>query len=272
MPPLMTISNAASDLIASQQLVENKNSELYTELIRISTTERINQASSDAIEALLSTASNTDARFLERAYENASMSSALLNTASSTVDQASELAMQAEEVAIRANSSAISDAERELLNARYTSIIENIDSLASSATFNGRALFGESFSFFLGTETTDIVEVEIAELTTASLGLENTDLSTVENASTALTAVQSSLDSLLGQQASLGNYSSLISTKADSISKELFTANTSKVRINSPDSLQSSVDLAKSLISQDPATALQVHDQENLSSFLNGLS
>ena len=87
----MTISNAASDLLASQQQVENTNSQLYTELIRISASERINQASSNAIEALLGAAVNTDARFLERAYENASMSTAMLDSASSTLDQASEL-------------------------------------------------------------------------------------------------------------------------------------------------------------------------------------
>ena len=106
----MTINNASSDLLASQQLLQSKNSQLYTEIVRISATDRINQASASAIEALLGTSSNTDARFLERAYENASMSSAMLNTASSTLDQASELAMQAEEVAIRASSSTISDA------------------------------------------------------------------------------------------------------------------------------------------------------------------
>ncbi|MBX2822423.1 MAG: hypothetical protein KTR29_22195 [Rhodothermaceae bacterium] len=268
----MTINNAASDLIASQQQLENKNSQLYTELIRLSASERINQASSDAINALLSTASNTDARFLERAYENASMSSAMLNTASSTLDQASELAMQAEEISIRASSDTISDAERALLNDRYNGILENLDSLASSATFNGQSLFGESFSFFLGTESTDIVEVEIAELSTSALGLAGTDLSTVENATAAQTAIKNGLDSIISQQAALGNTGNTISLKADSISKELFTTNTSKIRINSPDSLQASVDLAKSLITQDPGTALQLHNQANLSAFLTSLS
>ena len=159
-----------------------------------------------------------------------------------------------------------------MLNDRYTAIIDQLDSLASSTTFNGQALFGESFSFFLGTETTDIVEVEIAELSTSALGLNGTDLTTVDNAITAQEAAQNSLDSIASQQAALGNTSSIISTKTETISKELFTANTSKVRINSPGSLQSSVDLAKSLITQDPAIAMQVHNQANLSSFLNSLS
>ena len=268
----MTINNASSDLLASQQLLENKNSQLYTEIIRISTTQRINEASSNAIEALLSTSSNTDARFLERAYENASMSSAMLNTASSTLDQASELAMQAEEVAIRASSSAISEDERALLNDRYNGILENLDSLASSATFNGRSLFGESFSFFLGTESTDIVEVDIAELSTSALGLTGTDLSTVENATTAQSAIQNGLDTIIGQHAALGDTLNTISIKSETISKELFNTNTSQVRINSPDSLQASVDLAKSLIDQNPTTVLQLHNQENLSAFLTSIS
>ena len=268
----MIVNNASSDLLASQQLLENKNSQLYSEIIRISATDRINQASASAIEAILGTASNTDARFLERAYENASMSSAMLHTASSTLDQASELTMQAEEVAIRASSSAISDAERALLNDRYNGILENLDSLASSATFNGRALFGESFSFFLGTESTDIVEVDIAELSTAALGIDATDLTSVENATTAQTAIQSGLDAIIGQQAAIGNTLSTISTKSETISKELFNTNTSKVRINTPDSLQASVDLAKSLIDQNPTTILQLHSQENLSTFLNSIS
>ena len=268
----MTVSNPVSDLLASQQQVEEKNSKLYTELIRISASERINQASADAVDALLNTATQTDARFLERAYENASMSSAMLNTASSTMDQASELAMQAEEIAIRATSSAISDEERALLNDRYTSILTNLDSLADETTFNGKALFGESFSFFLGTESTDIVEVEIAELSSSTLGLSDTDLTTVENSSAAVSAIQNGLDTIVSQQAALGNSSSVIRSKAESISSDLFASNTSKVRINSTDSLQSSVDLAKSLISQDPTTAMQIHSQENLSTFLNSLS
>ena len=268
----MTINNASSDLLASQQLLQSKNSQLYTEIIRISATDRVNEASASAIEALLGSASNTDARFLERAYENVSMSSAMLNTASSTLDQASELAMQAEEVAIQASSDAISDAERALLNNRYNGILENLDSLASTATFNGQSLFGESFSFFLGTESTDIVEVDIAELSASALGLAGTDVSTVENATAAQTAIQNGLDFITSQHAALGNTLSTISTKGESISKELFTTNTSRLRINSPDSLQASVDLAKSLINENPATILQLHSQQNLSAFLTSIS
>ena len=224
------------------------------------------------MDALLGTFINSEARFIERAYANASDSASMLNIASGTVEQASELAMQAEELAIRANSSAISESEREILNDRYNSIISNLDSLITDTTFNGQNVFGNSFSFFLGTESSDVLEVQFDDLNASALGLSGTSLSSVENAASAQEAIQNGLDTLLGQQAAIGNAASLITTRAESIGKELFRSNTSKIRVNNPGSLQSSVDLARSLISNNPVSAMQVHDQTNLSSFLTSLS
>lgn len=268
----MNVNATGSNILLSQMQLESNNSELHHKIIRISAEHKIGEASANAINALLSTSANTDARFLERAYANAADSASMLNIASGTLDQASELAMQAEELSIRANSAAISDEERALLDERYASIISQIDDLASSTTFNGQQIFGNSFSLFLGTEASEVVEVQIDELSTSGLGLSGTSLSTVENAAAAQSAIQSSLDTIIGQHGAIGNAASLISTRAENLSKELFSSNTSKIRINSPGSLHSSVDLARSLINQSPTTAMQMFDQSNLSAFLTSLS
>ena len=224
------------------------------------------------MNALLGSYINSEARFLERAYANASDSASMLNIASGTLEQASELAMQAEELAIRANSSAISDDERAILDAQYASIVSNIDDLVSSTTYNGQNVFGNSFSFFLGTESSDVLEIQIDDLSASSLGLSGTSLSTADNAAAAQSAIQSSLDAILNQQSAIGDTASIITTRAENIGKELFRSNSSKIRVNNPGSLKSSVDITKSLISSEPTTAMQIHNQTNLFSFLTSLS
>ena len=268
----MDVNATNSSVLLSQLQLESNNSDIQKAIIRISAEHKISEASSDAMDALLGTYINSEARFLERAYDNASASASMLNIASGSLEQATELAMQAEELAIRANSSAISDAEREILNDRYNSIVSEIDSVIADTTYNGQAVFDNSFSFFLGTESSDVLEIQFDDLSTSSLGLSGTSLSSTEEATTAQGAIQSSLDSILGQQTAIGNAASIITTRAENISKELFRSNTSKVRVNNPGSLQSSVDIARSLISNDPTTAIQIHDQSNLSAFLTNLS
>ena len=268
----MKVNATDANLLLSKLQLESNNSDYHKAIIRISAEHKISEASSDAMDALIGTYINTEARFLERAYANASDAASMLNVASGTLEQASELAMQAEEIAIQANSSAISDAERVLLNDRYNSIISNLDDLVTSTTYNGQSVFGSSFSFFLGTESSDVLEVQFDDLSTSALGLDGTSLSSAENAASAQGAIQNGLDTILGQQAAIGNAASLITTRAENIGKELFRSNSSKIRVDNPGSLQSSVDLARSLISNDPATAIQIHNQANLSSFLTSLS
>ncbi len=268
----MNVNSLNSDIITAQQQLENKNSRIFNTLIRISASEKISQAKNDAVEALLGTTSSTDARFLERAYMNVRDSASLLDTASSAVEQTSELFMQAEELAIRANSDALGAEERALLDDQYQSIMSTIDDLVSDTSFNGQAVFGNSFSFFLGTSSSDIVDVTFDDLSTASLGLTGTDLTSTSNAASALSAVQDGLNTVIGQQSSIANTGSILSSRADQLSEAMFNTHTSMIRIDSPDSLSSSVDLAKSLISQNATIASVVHNQSNLSAFLTDLS
>ena len=268
----MNVSYFNPDILVSQQNLENANAEIYNTLIKISAAQKIENAAADPMDALLSTNVNVEARFLNRAYMNAADSASLLNIASSTTDQASELLIQAEELAIRANSDALSADERALVEARYESIKQNLDDLVSDATFNGQAIFGNSFSFFLGTSESDILEVDISNIDTESLGLRGTNISSAENAASVLSTIQSALNTLADQQTTIGNTQSALSTLSDDLGTRMFYNSTSLVRVDAPDSLESSVDLTKSLINQSAASAFLVHDQKNLTNFLTSIS
>ena len=268
----MQVNPISSELSITQQRIVAQNSAINDALIRISATQKIDKASSDAINALLGAGANTEAQFMERAYMNALDSASMLSTASSTSEQASELLIQAEELAIRASSASLSNEDRALVEASYNSTIDALDSLIQGATFNGKALFGESFSFFLGTSPSDTLMVNLGDISADSLGLRSINLSSVENAQSALTTINNGLDAVIEQQGAIASAQSTLESRATHLSQELFNTSTLQLRVDSPDSLTAFVDTTKSLITQDSATAFLVHNQNNLSAFLTSIS
>ena len=243
------------------------NADQNQSLIKLATAQRINEAAVDTADLAMGMMFDAELAALHAAELNAMDALSMLDTAGSTVEGAVELTMRAEELAIRANSSALTDAERGYIDAELQSIKGQLDDL-SSTTFNDVAVFDSSLSFQLGDEMADVVAVDIAAIDAATLGMQNTSVDTMANASSALADIQAGRDSLIAQAGAIGDASAGIAMRADNIRNQSIQVATANSRIQDADMAALATDLSQTIVKQEAGAIAMSHAQANLSSFL----
>ncbi|MCB9838505.1 MAG: hypothetical protein H6813_04135 [Phycisphaeraceae bacterium] len=150
---MFSIQNNVNSLIAQHAFAQN-NIQLMRSFTKLSTGLRINSGADDpagliASENLRATLSHLEAesRSLERADH-------VVATADAALGEISELANRADELAVAsANTAGMSQEEIEANQMELDSIIDSVDRIASTTTFNGSKLLDGSFSMTAAHDT-----------------------------------------------------------------------------------------------------------------------
>ena len=150
---MISVQNNVNSLIAQRSFAQN-NIRLMNSFTKLSTGLRINSGADDpagliASENLRATLSQLEAetRSLERAQY-------VTNTADAALGEISELGNRAEALAVaNANTAGMSQEEIDANQMEMDSIIEAIDRIASTTTFNGSKLLDGAFSMTAAFET-----------------------------------------------------------------------------------------------------------------------
>ncbi len=265
-----TLNNA---IISQTNLqLANTQSRISDALVRLSTGQRINQASQDAVALVMSTQLQTQVATLSVARYNAQDAISLLDTSSGALESAAEPLIRAEELTIRAGSAALSSSDRALIDAELQSIKTNLNELSDQTAASGRPLFGETNTFVLGTESTGLYSIETGEISAASLGIEDITLSSAEEAQAALGIIQGGLDTVLSQHAEVAGMQSIIRSKSDQIRTDIINYSKAYSHIADTDFARETESLSTSFIKQQASSLLLVHTQANLTSFLASIS
>lgn len=263
---ITTLNNAISSH-ANLQLVNNQ-SRISEALVRLSSGQRINQASQDAVALVMSAQFQSQVATLSVAQYNAQDAISLLDTSRGALESAAELMIRAEELTIRAGSAALSTSDRALIDAELQTIKTNLDDLSSQTAPNGRPLFGEVNTFVLGTESADLYNIEVNEFNAKSLGIEDINLSSAEEAHTALGTIKAGLETVLSHHAEVTGMQSTLQSKSDQIRTEIINYSKAYSHIADTDFARETESLSTSFIKQQASSLLLVHSQATLTSFL----
>jgi len=162
---MFSINNNVNSLVAQQAFAQN-NIKLMQGFNKLSTGLRINSGADDpagliASENLRATLAQLEAetRSLERAQH-------VTNTADAALGEISDLASRAEELAVaNANTAGMSQAEIDANQMELDSIIQSVDRIASTTTFNGTKLLDGSFSMTAAHDTINFDSAHAHDLT-----------------------------------------------------------------------------------------------------------
>ncbi len=162
---MFSINNNVNSLVAQQAFAQN-NIKLMQGFNKLSTGLRINSGADDpagliASENLRATLAQLEAetRSLERAQH-------VTNTADAALGEISDLASRAEELAVaNANTAGMSQAEIDANQMELDSIIQSVDRIASTTTFNGSKLLDGSFSMTAAHDTFTFQSAQANDLT-----------------------------------------------------------------------------------------------------------
>jgi len=203
----LRINTNIAALNAHRQLADT-DARLSVSMERLSSGYRINKAKDDVAGLSIANAFRMEVRGLRMAQQNASQATALLQVAEGGANKIETIIERLKELATSAASSNVDDTGRARLNAEASALLSEIDRIANDTQYGGTALLTGTvnLTFQIGNandSALDQITVNLSQgLTTANLGLNSVDLSSLASAQSAITDINSSLTSVniaLGQ-------------------------------------------------------------------------
>jgi flagellin len=133
---------------------------------KLSSGKRVNSAADDAAGLAVADRMTAQIRGMNQAARNASNGISLLQTSEGALQETTDMLQRMRELAVQAANSTNTESDRESLNQEYQKLLEEVDRLASSTTFNGQPpLNGDlgKVHFQVGPNVGDIISVDLGK-------------------------------------------------------------------------------------------------------------
>lgn len=204
-------TNTAS--LSSINSLNRTNRSLQGTLGRISSGTRINSAADDA--AGLAVAENLAAtnQSVSAAKRNTQDGISVIQTAEGATTEVADILKRMRELAVQSSSETLHDDERAYIEDESQQLIGEMDRIANVTNFNGTQLTdgtagvtaGQlSVQVGVGDTADDRIDIVLGDLTSATLGVNGVDLSSMTGARAAITAIDSALDAVSAYRSDYG--------------------------------------------------------------------
>lgn len=273
----LRVNTNISSLLAQRGLAR-ANRALQGNFRRLSTGLRISTAADDAAGLAISERLRAQIRSLDQAGRNANDGISLVQTAEGALNEASNILIRLRELAIQANNGTLSNADKETLDAEFQSLVSEVDRIGASTQFNGINLFdgsASSLSLQVGTGTVasvDTITVSIDSVSDTTLGIDSLDIGSGGDASAAITAVDSAIDSLSSLRGRLGATQSRLDSVVRNLSSQSLNLQAAESRIRDVDVARETSLLSRNIILQQISIAILAQANSNPKTVLSLLS
>ena len=197
----MTINTNVASLNAQRNLSMSQSS-LATSMQRLSSGLRVNSAKDDAAGLAIADRMNAQIRGINVAIRNANDGVSLAQTAEGALATVTDALQRMRELAVQAQNGSNGTTDRANLDTEYKQLSAEITRIADQTKFNGVAVVGAgagTTTFQVGANNGDILTISTTQVSTVG-----GDLTTAANASTALAAIDTKLDSINTDRATYG--------------------------------------------------------------------
>jgi flagellin len=232
MPAINT--NAAAN--AAVRYLNLNSAQESSSLSKLSSGSRITSASDDAAGLAISTRISSDVTTLQQAATNASQATSILQTADGGASNISDILARMKSLASESASGTTTNSSRAYIQSEFTQLSSEIDSISSGTRYSnqslldGSSVFASGVSVLVGSSSTDTIAVTLTSLKSADLGVSATtaqtsgavalDVTTQTGANTALTALDTAINTVSAARASIGAQESRFNFSSDSISTQ----------------------------------------------------
>lgn len=265
----MRINTNISSLNAQRQLA-NTTSSLNKTMERLSSGLRINRAGDDAAGLAISENFKADIAALEQSSRNAGDGVSMVQIAEGSLDEVSSILIRLRELAQEASTETLGATERGYLDTEYQTLLTEITRISDSAQFNGTNLLDGSAGTLsvqvgLGTGAGDQIDIDLtADVDATGLGLAATDLTGADNTNplAAISAIETAIDTVSGERASLGAAQNRLESTMRSIANSIENMSAANSRIRDADIATESANLASQQVLQQ--AGISVLSQANM--------
>ncbi|WP_027711672.1 flagellin [Dickeya chrysanthemi] len=264
----MAVINTNSMSLLAQSNLNKSQSSLQTAIERLSSGLAINSAKDNAAGAGISNDMTAQIKGLTQASKNANDGISLVQTAEGNLNTINDNLQRIRELAVQAANDTNNTVNRTSIQTEIDRRLNEIDRVASSANFNGKALLdgtvnatGFNIQVGAGTTTNDAISVSSTSLINATTGASGLNITSASVASassaTALVqAVDAALVKINNAKANIGATLNRFESTIDNLSNTINNLTTARSRIQDADYATEVSNMSRAQILQQAGTSV----------------
>ena len=271
----MTVINTNVSALRAQNNSRVASQAQSQAMERLSSGKRINAAKDDAAGLAISTRMNANARGMTQAIRNANDGISLSQTADTAAGSISDILVRMRELALQASTGTNGTTDRAAIQTEVAALISQIGDVATRTTFNGNTLINggtsttAGFDIQTGLNATEVVNIQIADLSATGLGVNALDFSTAAGATGALATLDTALQTVATERANLGAQQNRLTSAVDNLTSGVTNLSESKSRIEDADFSVESTNLAAAGILSQASTAMLAQANQSQQGVMN---
>ena len=242
---------------------------------KLSSGMRINRAGDDASGLAVSEKMRSQIRGLNKASENAQNGISFIQTAEGYLQETEDIIQRIRELAVQSSNGIYTDEDRIMIQVEVSSLIAEVDRVASHAQFNGMNMLTGRFArptgensvtasmwLHIGANMDQRTQVFIGTMSAAALGLrqvgteEIMSLETPDNANRAIGTLDEAIKKINKQRADLGAYQNRLEMTVKGLDIGAENLQASESRIRDTDMASEMVDFTKNQVLSQAGTAM----------------
>ncbi|PIP81126.1 MAG: flagellin FliC [Gammaproteobacteria bacterium CG22_combo_CG10-13_8_21_14_all_40_8] len=251
----------------AQRSLASSNNLLGRSLERLSSGLRINSPKDDAAGLQISNRLSSQINGLTQAQRNANDGISFAQVLEGALTESTHILQRMRTLTIQSLNGSNSDADRNILDAEYQQLGLEIDRIANNTTFGGIGppMNGTitSLSFQVGANANQTVDLNMDNMTTASIMGGVGDIKTTTTANTELQVLDQGIKNVDSFRGSLGAFQNRMSSTLNNLSNISENVSSARSRIRDADYALESATLAKSQILEQ--SGLSIFTQANSS-------
>jgi len=270
----MVINHNMSAMFAQRsQGIQDLNAQKDME--RLSSGMRINRAGDDASGLAVSEKMRSQIRGLNQASTNAENGISFIQTTEGYLQETEDIIQRIRELAVQSSNGIYSSEDRMQIQVEVSSLIAEVDRIASAAQFNGMNMLTGRFArqtgdndvtasmwFHVGANMDQRTQVFIGTMTATALGLRNPGseeimtLETPDEANRAIGTLDEALKKINKQRADLGAYQNRLEKTVAGLNISAENLQASESRIRDTDMAKEMVEFTKNQVLSQAGTAM----------------
>ena len=270
----MVINHNMSAMFSNRQLGVTQLANTK-DMEKISSGEKINRAGDDASGLAVSEKMRSQIRGLNQASRNASNGISFIQTTEGYLQETTDIVQRIRELAVQSSNGIYSDEDRMQIQVEVSSLIAEVDRIASCAQFNGMNMLTGRFALPTGENTVTAsmwlhiganmdqrTQVYIGTMTAAALGLREVGTETIMSiaepdlANQSIGTLDEALKAINKQRADLGAYQNRLEFTVKGLDIAAENLQASESRIRDTDMASQMVEFTKNQVLSQAGTAM----------------
>ncbi len=242
---------------------------------KLSSGMRINRAGDDASGLAVSEKMRAQIRGLNQASENASNAISFIQTTEGYLQETTDIVQRIRELAVQSSNGIYTEEDRMQIQVEVSSLIAEVDRVASAAQFNGMNMLTGRFArptgentvtasmwFHIGANMDQRTQVYIGTMSAMALGLRNVGdesimtLASPDEANRAIGTLDEALKKINKQRADLGAYQNRLEMTVKGLDIGAENLQASESRIRDTDMANEMVEFTKDQVLSQAGTAM----------------